>query len=44
MEVNRAIMKLKGDEKTPEAERTAKLAELQKQFDELSKQIAALKK
>jgi phosphonate transport system substrate-binding protein len=44
MEVNRAIMKLKGDEKLPEAERTAKLAELQKQFDEIGKQIAAVKK
>ena len=44
MEVNRAIMKLKGDEKVPEAEKTAKLAELQKEFDQLSQQIAALKK
>jgi phosphonate transport system substrate-binding protein len=44
MEVNRAIMKIKGDEKIPDAERTAKLAALQKQFNELDKQIAALKK
>jgi phosphonate transport system substrate-binding protein len=40
MEVNRAIMKLKGDE----TEKAPKLAELQKEFDELGKQIAALKK
>jgi phosphonate transport system substrate-binding protein len=44
MEVNRAIMKLKGDDKVAEAEKTDKLAELQKQFDALGKQIAALKK
>jgi phosphonate transport system substrate-binding protein len=44
MEVNRAIMKLKGDEKVPEADKTARLAELQKEFDQLSQQIAALKK
>jgi len=44
MEVNRAITKLKADEKVAEAEKTAKLAELQKQFDDLGKQIAALKK
>jgi phosphonate transport system substrate-binding protein len=44
MEVNRSIMKIKGDEKIPDAERTAKLAALQKQFNELDKQIAALKK
>jgi phosphonate transport system substrate-binding protein len=44
MEVNKAILKIKGDEKLSDAERTAKLAELQKQFDEFGKQIAALKK
>jgi phosphonate transport system substrate-binding protein len=44
MEVNRAIMKLKGDEKVPEADKTGRLAELQKEFDQLSQQIAALKK
>ena len=42
MEVNRSIMKLKGDEKVAEAEKAAKLAELQKEFDQLGKQIAAL--
>jgi phosphonate transport system substrate-binding protein len=44
MEVNRAILKIKGDEKMPDAERTTKLADLQKQFNELDKQITALKK
>jgi phosphonate transport system substrate-binding protein len=44
MEVNRSILKIKGDEKMPDAERAAKLAELQTQFDALDKQIAALKK
>jgi phosphonate transport system substrate-binding protein len=44
MEVNRSILKLKSDEKIADTERTSKLAELQKQFDELDKQIAALKK
>src|SRR5262245_22757729 len=44
MEVNRALMKLKGDDKVPETEKAPKLAELQKEFDQLSQQIAALKK
>jgi phosphonate transport system substrate-binding protein len=44
MEVNRSIMKLKGDEKISDVERATKLAELQKQFDELDKQIVTLKK
>jgi phosphonate transport system substrate-binding protein len=44
MNVNRLIMKLKGDEKVPAGEKAAKLGELQKQFDDLGKQIAALKK
>ena len=44
MEVNRAIMKLKGDEKIAAEEKTAKLAELQKQFSDLGKQIASMKK
>lgn len=43
MEVNRAIMKLQGDEKVSVEEKTAKLAELQKQFSDLGKQIASLK-
>jgi phosphonate transport system substrate-binding protein len=44
MEVNRSIMKLKGDEKVAEAEKAAKLSELQSEFDQLGKQIAALRK
>jgi phosphonate transport system substrate-binding protein len=44
MEVNRAIMKLQADEKIAATEKTAKLAELQKEFSALGKQIAALKK
>src|SRR5581483_1036162 len=44
MEVNKALAKLKGDAGLPEAEKTAKVAELQKQFDELGKQIEAMKK
>jgi phosphonate transport system substrate-binding protein len=43
MELNKEIMKLKGDEKIAAAEKTTKLAELEKQFAELSKQIATLK-
>lgn len=44
MEVNRAIMKLQGDEKIAAEEKSAKLAELQKQFSELGTQIASMKK
>lgn len=44
MEVNKEMMKLKADDKVAEGEKTAKLAELQKQFDQLDKQIAALSK
>ena len=44
MEVNRAILKLKVDEKVAAGEKEAKLAQLQKEFDQLGKQIAALKK
>ena len=44
MEVNREIMKLKGDEKVAAAEKATKLAELEKQFTDLDKQIASLKK
>ena len=44
MEVNKTILKIKGDEKIAEAERTSKLAELQKEFDQLGKQIASMKK
>ena len=44
MEVNKEIMKLKGDEKTAAADKTAKLAELEKQLDEIGRQIDACKK
>ena len=44
MELNKEIMKLKGDEKTAAADKTAKLAELEKQFAELGRQIDARKK
>jgi hypothetical protein len=44
MEVNRAMMKLKGDDKVSEAEKAPKLAELQKEFDQLGQRIAALQK
>jgi phosphonate transport system substrate-binding protein len=44
MELNKEIMKLKGDEKIAANEKTTKLAELEKQFAELGRQIAALKK
>jgi phosphonate transport system substrate-binding protein len=44
MEVNREIMKLKGDEKVAATEKATKLAELEKQFSDLDKQIASLKK
>jgi phosphonate transport system substrate-binding protein len=44
MEVNRSILKIKGDEKLSEADRTSQLAALQKKFDEISAQLASLKK
>ena len=44
MELNREIMKLKGDEKIAAADKTAKLAELEKQFAEVGRQIDARKK
>jgi phosphonate transport system substrate-binding protein len=44
MELNKEIMKLKGDEKTAAADKTAKLAELEKQFAEVGRQIDARKK
>jgi phosphonate transport system substrate-binding protein len=44
MELNKTIMKLKGDEKIAEAEKSSKLAELQKEFDRLGVQIASMKK
>lgn len=42
MEVNRAIMKIKADDKLAEADKTAQLADLQKKFDELTAQIAKM--
>lgn len=44
MEVNKALSKLKTDANMAEAEKTAKIAELEKQFGDLDKQISALKK
>lgn len=44
MELNKTIMKIKGDEKIAAAEKTSKLAELQKEFDQLGQQIASMKK
>ena len=44
MELNKAIMKIKGDEKIADTERASKLAELQKEFDQLGMQIASMKK
>ena len=44
MELNKTIMKIKGDEKLADAEQDTKLAELQKEFDQLDKQIASMKK
>jgi phosphonate transport system substrate-binding protein len=43
MEVNKALAKVKADSNLPEADKTAQLAQLQKEFDELGKSIAALK-
>ncbi len=44
MEVNKEIDKVKADDKLATAEKTAKLAALQSQFDAIGKQIATLKK
>src|SRR5215470_15013050 len=44
MEINKARAKLKGDTSMPEAEKMSKIGELEKQFDELGKQIAAMTK
>jgi len=43
MEVNKALAKVKADASMGEADKKAQLAELQKEFDELGKKIAALK-
>ena len=44
MEVNKEIDKVKADDKLAATDKTAKLAELQGQFDTIGKQIDALKK
>jgi phosphonate transport system substrate-binding protein len=44
MEVNKALAKLKSDTSVLEAEKATKVAELQNQFNELGKQIEAMKK
>lgn len=44
MEVSKSMAKISGDEKLAEADKKAQLAELQKKFDEIGKEIAALKK
>ena len=43
MEVNKALAKVKADTSMAAADKKAQLAELQKEFDELGKRIAALK-
>ena len=43
MEVNKALAKVKADASMGEADKKTQLAELQKEFDELGKKIAALK-
>jgi phosphonate transport system substrate-binding protein len=43
MEVNKALAKLKADASIAEADKQAQVAELQKEFDELGRKIAALK-
>jgi phosphonate transport system substrate-binding protein len=43
MEVNKALAKLKADSNIAEADKQAQVAELQKEFDELGRKIAALK-
>jgi phosphonate transport system substrate-binding protein len=43
MEVNKALAKVKADTGMAEADKKAQLAELQREFDELGKRIAALK-
>jgi phosphonate transport system substrate-binding protein len=44
MEINRSILKIKGDDKIADADKKTQLAELQAKFDEIGKQLAALKK
>jgi phosphonate transport system substrate-binding protein len=44
MEVNKSLMKLKGEETAADPKKQAEVAELQKEFDALGRQIASLKK
>ncbi len=44
MEVNKSMMKLKGEEAAGDPKKKAELAELQKEFNDLGTQIAAMKK
>ena len=44
MEVNKSILKIRGDAKLSEADKTAQVTALQKKFDEIGAQLAALKK
>lgn len=44
MEINRSILKIKSDDKIAEADKAAQLAALQKRFDDIGTQLAALKK
>jgi phosphonate transport system substrate-binding protein len=44
MEVNKSIMKIMGDAKISDADKRTQVAALQKQFDEIGQQLAALKK
>jgi hypothetical protein len=44
MEVSKALAKLKSDAGVADAGKNAKVAELEKEFDELGKKIAAMPK
>ncbi len=44
MEVNKTILKIRGDDKLSATDKQTQLASLQKEFDELGKQISAMKK
>lgn len=44
MEINKSILRVKGDAKLSDADKTAQVAELQKKFDEIGQQLASLKK
>jgi ABC-type multidrug transport system ATPase subunit len=44
MEVNKTLMKLKGEDAASDPKKQAEMAELQKEFDDLGRQIAQMKK